>query len=304
MVQDQIDGHNDLARAALGLLKNADRSWTSITGQLYTFSDEDVRERAREWFLGEHTEQHRPVGIFANGELEDEEEEGVDHGIDADAPVGQLESTSRVFATASPWRMRIERRQYGMNAKQVFMPDLLIADDRRWWVDLGDEILAGKFPPDRVLIDDRTQTKWAVYGDTVEPYDDRASAYGMFGGQNLEVLLKPSPVVRAFDFRDAAEADVEGRRAIRLRGRMRDQPAWVNNQLNLAAAALAERGAGDYVFMIDAIYGIVLAWEVRIGGQVARRQSFSELRIDVPIDPALFSLPAEESITSLQEEQW
>jgi hypothetical protein len=125
----------------------------------------------------------------------------------------------------------------------------------------------------------------------------------MFGGQNLEVLLKPSPVVRAFDFRDATETDVEGRRAIRLRGRMRDQPAWVNNQLNLAAAALAERGAGDYVFTIDAIYGIVLAWEVHIGGQVARRQSFSELRVDVPIDPALFFLPPEESITSSQEGQ-
>lgn len=163
--------------------------------------------------------------------------------------------TNNLFwATSEPWRVRMERRHQTVPAIEgcVYFPDLLLADVDRWR---------------------------AWYGDCATEGLTRDSVHGTL---NLELLLGPSGLSRGLEFIEVEEVRRAGRRAFRLRG-------LPTSDIARYAPGMVALSATHYMIDVDAEFGILLTAEAYFDDRLARIEGLSELVIDGPIEPVLFS---------------
>jgi hypothetical protein len=202
---------------------------------------------------------------------------------------GRLEGTYRFWATASPWQLRLEtvRQIVPRGRDDAMMPDVLITDRWTWRARRGRHLSGGRWQPDQIITD-RERKRWVVYDGEVRP--DPGYTYSSHGLENLDLLLKPAPLLRAFHFADATPIEHDGRTGIQVQAvpRERDEFHWW-------AGGLVVIGADSYVFTVDATRGIVLDVTISIARQVGRRHTVSDLHFDAAIDQELFSQSALES---------
>jgi hypothetical protein len=223
------DQRSPVVDRALVLLRNADHSWSTMTGQLHTWYDERLLDRGRARYHG-----------MAQGQM-------AANATAPDLPI--VETRHRFWATASPWRVRMERLLDSNPGATSY--DVTIIAGTMWWVESDDEVLAG-------------------------------DAAAMIGTYNLDFLLRPSRLAWGIHFRDAGETSIAGRPAIRLQG-------IPTSDLTNEAPGLVVLRASEQVVTIDATLGIVRKREVFIDGQLAMREELSDLAIDTPVASTLFA---------------
>jgi hypothetical protein len=202
---------------------------------------------------------------------------------------GKLEGWYRFWATASPWQLRLEaiRQIVPRDRRDATMPDVLVTDRWNWRARRGRHVSGGRWQPDRIITD-RAGTRWVVYDDEIMP--DPGLTYNSHGLENLDLFLKPAPLLRAFNFVDAMPVRYGDRAGIQVHGvpRERDDFHWW-------AAGLVVIGAESYVLTVDSMRGIVLDVTISMGGQVGCRYTLSDLHFDDAIDQELFRQSAFET---------
>lgn len=246
-----------LITASVRLLQGAGQAWTSISGREYWLFDEDVYDQP----LARYHEERGNGGM-----LWEEEEDVRDEDDDWDSSLGVLESEYQFWATASPWRLRLERlRQVSSVKGEDPIPSLLIVNGDRWRSTYRNQVKTGTMTPDK---------SGGAFGEYATP-----------GQENLDLLLRPASFARAFTFSAAREVIVQGRRAIRMRATPVPTDDFIRGVPGIIVC-----GTDDYVVAVDALSGIVLEVEIFIDGQLVRRHALSDLVVDGPMDPSLFEL--------------
>jgi hypothetical protein len=215
--------------------------------------------------------------------------EAVDRNTTEGPEFGRLEGSYRFWATAAPWHLRLEtiRQIVPRGRDDATMPDVLITDRWTWRARRGRHLSGSRWQPDRIITD-REGKRWVVYDDEIMP--DPGHTYRSHGLENLDLLLKPAPLLRAFHFADATPVEHGVRAGIQVQAtpRERDDFHWW-------AAGLVVIGADSYVFTVDSRRGIVLHLTISIGAQVGRRYMLSDLHFDDAIDQELFRQSALET---------
>lgn len=248
---------DSLTQRAVDLLGASPLAWSTVSGTLHSLYEEDVTH---------------PDASSTN--------------MNVDEEFGRLEGTYRFWATASPWHLRLETilQILPRGRDTAVMPDILITDRWTWRARRGRHLSGGRWQPDQIITD-RERKRWVVYDGEIRP--DPGHTYSSHGLENLDLLLKPEPLLRAFHVADATPIEHDGRTGIQVQAvpRERDEFHWW-------AGGLVVIGADSYVFTVDATRGIVLDVTISIGGQVGRRHALSGLHFDAAIDQELFSQSA------------
>lgn len=181
---------------------------------------------------------------------------GIDVG-GATQPDGRGEGRYRFWATASPWCLRVQKLREDLPTGYEPMPELLIIKQSRWW---------------------------AVSDGLVQTNLDELSTYSP---ENLDLLLNPAPLAKAFTFGQISEFESQGRQVLRTTASPTDPfDAFVSN-----AGDVAVLGASHYLLTIDTTFGIVLHIDAYVGDRLAQRHVLSNVSVDDPVDPRLFSPP-------------
>jgi hypothetical protein len=237
--------HSPSILAAQALLRTAERSWTTITGELRTWADEDLLDEGRRQFHGEDSDP-------SDADPSDGEEENYE---------GQYTTVHRFWATRTPWRVRLDRLRDDYSDREASRgsPDTLIIHESTWWAEYGGR---------RVATNVGSQHLHTVWGT-----------------HNLSLMLRPTPVVMGFRFREARMAETAGRRSIRLSAVPRTSP----QDLVWHVGELVALGASDYIITVDAQYGIILGAEAHINGRLARKEEIVFASIDTPSASDLFT---------------
>lgn len=174
--QDRAE-HSPLILAAQALLHTAERSWTTITGELRTWTDEDLLAEGRSQFQGEDAgTSAADTESFEDAQLR-----------------GQYSTSHRFWATRTPWRVRMDRLRddYGGQESSHDSPDTVIIHESTWWAEDGGRHVATNLG---------SQHQLTIYGT-----------------HNLNLMLRPTAVVMGFRFREAEMVEASGRPGIRLR---------------------------------------------------------------------------------------
>jgi hypothetical protein len=242
-----------LTQRVIDLLGASLPAWSTVRGTLYSLYEEAVTHP-----------------------------EAVSRNTTDNSEFGRIEGSYRFWATASPWQLRLEalHQIVPRGRHDATMPDVLITDRWTWQATRGGHVRGGGWPPDQIITD-REGKHWAIYDDVIMP--DPGHRYHTPGLENLDVLLKPAPLLRGFHFVEATPVQHGDRAGIQVRAVPRER-----DDFHRWAGGLVVLGADSYVFAIDSTHGIVLDVTISIGGQVGRRHTLSDLHFGDVIDQELF----------------
>lgn len=189
-----------------------------------------------------------------------------DNGEGEVASLRRIQGHYRFWATQPPWRLRLETRREVLPKETEYepMPEVLIFDRETWW---------------------------ALSTGLVESNNgDERSTYSP---QDLDLLLAPAALAKALEFTQVTQLEVDGRAAFQLEA----MPAASFDAFASHARGLALLGAGLYVLTVDGTYGIVLHVDAYVERRLARRLVLTDVRIDEPVDPLLFTPPGRAGVS-------
>jgi hypothetical protein len=118
-------------------------------------------------------------------------------------------------------------------------------------------------------------------------------------GQELEIMLDPTPVLSCLRFRLTGSSQVAGRTAFSARGTLRPVDDRFGGPMGLGALG----GGGDYYELeVDQERGVLLAAAAFFKGEPFRALTALSIRFDEPLEPEVFSFeaPAGEKVESFR----
>ena len=109
----------------------------------------------------------------------------------------------------------------------------------------------------------------------------------------LHEQLFPGPMLGWTQFDDPAAGEFEGRSVWVVRAHMRDSA----EHFPAAPPDMQLLPGAEHVYTIDARTGIVLWHEATVDDELCLQAGLTEIKVDEPLDPALFSPPDQATVT-------
>jgi hypothetical protein len=225
-----------LAKAATAVLTSSDQGWSSMAGGLHTWQNESV-----------------PFGS---------DERGPGPGS---SPAGARErrTAHRFWATAVPWRIRLDRIPLAVPDEQ-YLFDTVIVHGQTWWMQR-----AGGAATD------------ITSNAGLENFKPKATV----GCLGLDHMLYPTAIGAVLEISATIAAEIATRPVLVCRGRLVEPRADMAVRMgDLYAAA-----ATSYVFTVDARTGVILRFEAWVGGLIVRWHELREVAFDHAVSPPMES---------------